>query len=121
MGIADILRMAGGLGPVVALMALLLAIGIGIGLLVFTVRSLAATLKQQNCTFIQSLENFKKESDKRDDRLEQLISEQGLRISYIEQRYASKEEMYEALGGWRHEVERLNDRINRHVENKHNC
>ena len=116
MGITDIFRLAGGLGPIVALIVLILAIGVGIGILIFTVKNLSSVLKQQNSAFIQSLEDFKTESDKRDNRLEQLLADQGVRISYIEQRFASKEDMYEALGGWRHEVERLNDRINRHVE-----
>lgn len=121
MGITDILRMAGGLGPTVALIALILAIGVGIGILVSTVKRLSSVLEQQNCTFMKTLKDLKEESDKRDDRLEQLIANQGLRISYIEQRFASKEEMYEALGGWRHEVERLNERINRHVEKHGGC
>ena len=116
MAIGEVLRLTTGLGPAVTLIALIFAIGIGIGILILTVKNLSRSLAGQNESFMQAIVELRKESDKRDERIEQLIGEQGIRISYIETRYSSKEDMYEALGGWKHEVSELRKRIDRHVE-----
>jgi uncharacterized protein HemX len=116
MGLVDVLKLAGGMGPTIALLALILAIGVGIGILIFTVKGLSGSLLAQSETFERSVRELKESSDKRDEKLEQLIAEQGLRIQYIETRFASKEDMYEALGGWKHEVSELRKRIDRYWE-----
>lgn len=116
MGLVDILKLAGGMGPTIALLVLVLAIGVGIGILIFTVKGLSGSLITQSKTFERSVEELKRSSDKRDEKLEELIAAQGLRIQYIETRFASKEDMYEALGGWKHEVSELRKRIDRYWE-----
>lgn len=116
MGIDTILRLAGGAGPLLALIALLIAIGIGIGILIYTVRGLGKSLIKQNQTFNDHLTDVKIHSDERDRKLEELVAKQDVRLSFIETKYASKEDMYKALGGWRQEISQLHHRIDRVVD-----
>ena len=77
MAIGEVLRLSTGLGPAVTLIALIFAIGIGVGILILTVKNLSRSLAGQNESFMQAIVELKKESDKRDERIEQLIGEQG--------------------------------------------
>ncbi|MFA7108389.1 MAG: hypothetical protein WC162_04525 [Sphaerochaetaceae bacterium] len=111
MEISTIFGLASGLGPAVTLIVLIMAIGVGIGVLIFTVKSLGRAITAQNKSFSSQVEASKKRSDERDGRIEELLAKQEIRITYIENRYASKEDLYKAVGGWRQEYLHLNQRI----------
>lgn len=111
MEIATIFGLASGLGPAITLIVLILAIGVGIGILIFTVKSLARSITGQSEAFTRQMAEARVRSDERDARIEELITKQEVRISYIETRYASKEDLYKAVGGWRQEYLHLNQRI----------
>lgn len=111
MEISTIFGLASGLGPAVTLVVLVLAIGVGIGTLIFTVKSLAKSITNQSEVFSRQMSEAKIRSDERDARIEELITKQEVRISYIETRYASKEDLYKAVGGWRQEYLHLSQRI----------
>ena len=119
MGVDTIFRLAGSTGPVVSLIALLVAIGVGLGVLIFTVRQLARSIEAQSTAFGEQMSRLKVESDERDKRIEELIAKQDVRITFIETRYASKEDMYKALGGWRQEIAQVHQRIDRVFESRH--
>ena len=111
MEISTIFGLASGLGPAFTLIALILAIGVGIGILIFTVRALARSITKQSELFTKQMSDARDRSDERDGRIEELLAKQELRITYIETRYASKEDLYKAVGGWRQEYLHLNQRI----------
>lgn len=111
MEISTIFGLAAGLGPAITLIVLLLAIGVGIGILIVTVKNLGKSIKSQNEAFAAQVAEARERSNERDDRIEELITKQDLRITYIETRYASKEDLYKATGGWRQEYLHLNHRI----------
>ena len=111
MEISTIFGLASGLGPAFTLIALILAIGVGIGILIFTVRALARSITKQRELLTTQMSDARDRSDERDGRIEELLAKQELRITYIETRYASKEDLYKAVGGWRQEYLHLNQRI----------
>lgn len=118
MDISTILGLASGLGPTVALFALVLAIGVGIGILVITMKGLARSIGAQNESFNTRMADAQVRSDERDQRIEELLTKQDVRITYIETRYASKEDLYSAVGGWRQEYLHLNQRIDQIRDSK---
>ncbi|MGD1832512.1 MAG: hypothetical protein ACPKOP_04115 [Sphaerochaetaceae bacterium] len=119
MGIETLIKLAGGLGPTVALFAFVLAVGIGIGIMVFTMKTLAKSIDSQSDAFKTQMAEDRERSDERDKRIEELLAGQNLRIAYIETRYATKEDLYTVAGGWREEYNHLNKRIDQ-IRDSHN-
>lgn len=113
MELGTILGLASGLGPAITLIALLLAIGVGIGILIITVKNLGAAIKAQGAAFTSSMQREQERSDRQDDWIKELLQKQDIRISYIETRYATKEDLYSVTSGWKQEYIQLNQRIDR--------
>ncbi len=118
MGLETILRMAGGLGPTVTLFVLVLSVGVGLGILVFNMRHLAGAIKSQSTLFSAQMADSRERSDERDQRIEELLTKQDVRIAYLETRYATKEDLYSVAGGWRQEYLHLNQRIDQIRDSK---
>jgi len=111
MELGTIFGLASGLGPSVTLIVLLLAIGVGMGILIITVRNLGAAIKSQGETFASAMQKEQARSDRQDDWIKELLQKQDIRITYIETRYATKEDLYSVTGGWKQEYIHLNQRI----------
>lgn len=118
MGLETILKMAGGLGPTISLLVLVLSVGVGLGILVFNMRHLARAIESQSSAFNAQMNEARERSDERDQRIEELLTKQDVRITYIETRYATKEDLYSVAGGWRQEYLHLNQRIDQIRDSK---
>nr|WP_319473047.1 hypothetical protein [uncultured Sphaerochaeta sp.] len=113
MELGTIFGLASGLGPNITLIVLLIAIGVGMGILIVTVRNLGSAIKSQGEAFSSAMQKEQERSDRQDDWIKELLQKQDIRITYIETRYATKEDLYSVTSGWKQEYIQLNQRIDR--------
>ncbi len=113
MELGAIFGLASGLGPNITLIVLLIAIGVGMGILIVTVRNLGSAIKSQGEAFSSAMQKEQERSDRQDDWIKELLQKQDIRITYIETRYATKEDLYSVTSGWKQEYIQLNQRIDR--------